>query len=236
MITRDPEVAALIDEVISMAPPPPALPKVEANTRWSRRPAVLIASAVAVAGVVAALLIVSPWSNESHPSVVAPAQSDTAPPTTTLPLLPVDQAMQVPTDQRVNVADRTGGTPGWIIHDELWNQDLTQPVLVRVYNDAGQPVGYYGTFSGFVESDVAQASDFDQLQYAIEQSANGSPVPDAVKHMNLQDYNACMTALTVSGLGRSPAPSASPNQTPVTFSPTCTQLLKLQGWPVGDAH
>jgi hypothetical protein len=80
MITRDPEVAALIDEVISMAPPPPALPSVETSARRSPRRAALVLAAVVAVGVVAAVLIVAPWSHDSRrPTILAPSRSKAVP-------------------------------------------------------------------------------------------------------------------------------------------------------------
>ena len=71
--TRDPDIAALIDDVVSMAPPPPELPNARARSRVRRRSTLLLAGVV-LAGALATLLIAAPWSSGSRkPSIIAPA-------------------------------------------------------------------------------------------------------------------------------------------------------------------
>ena len=230
--TRDPKVAALVDEVMSMAPAPPRFPD-SLHGPARRRRQLIVFAIVAVAVSIGAVIVVSPWSRSTHkPSIVSPAGNDTSPSseppvTTTLPLLTPDQAMQTPTDQRVAVVDHTGTQRGWVIHDDLYGQDLSKPVLVRVYNDAGQPVGYYGNMSGFVETADAQAANFDEIQHELEAlAASGAPIPDAIRNMTTAHYNRCLQSFqALSGSGSPPPLSAA-----------CQELFRTVGGPVAGTN
>ncbi len=143
--------------------------------------------------------------------------------TTTLPLLPVDQAVRIPLDQRVHVADRQGSTPGWFVHDEMYVQDLSKQVLVRVYDDAGHPVGYYGNMTGFVETKVAEASGFDWVQYDLQGVvAAGGRVPAAIKGMTSADYAECQAHVRELSTGA----------TSDRLSTACQDLFRAIGGPV----
>jgi hypothetical protein len=226
--SRDPKVAALVDEVMSMAPAPPHFPD-SLHKPASRRRHLIGFAVVAVAVSIGALIVVAPWSRTTHkPSIVSPARRDTSPSTeppvtTTLPLLTADQAMQTPGDQRVEVVDRTGTKRGWVIHGDLYGQDLSKPVLVRVYNDAGQTVGYYSNMSGFVETADAQAADFDAIQHDLKAlAASGASIPDAIRNMTTADYNRCLQDFHDSATGATPPP----------LSAACKELFRAVGGPV----
>jgi hypothetical protein len=121
--TRDPEIAALIDEVVSMAPPPPELPNPSVRSR-ARRRSTLVLAGVALTGIVAAVLIVAPWSSGSRkPPIIAPAISGPEQLPLPLPLLvPGPDA----TIDRVDINDASPTTPQPITYVQVYSAGASQ--------------------------------------------------------------------------------------------------------------
>ncbi len=119
--TRDPEIAALIDEVVSMAPPPPELPNPRTRSRVRRR-STLVLAGVVLAGALAALLSAAPWSSGSRkPSIIAPAI--TGPEPLQLPLLvPGPDA----TIDRVDINDVPLPTPQDVMYVQEYSSGTSE--------------------------------------------------------------------------------------------------------------
>jgi hypothetical protein len=113
-------------------------------------------AACAVIGMVVAGVLLQSDGTSSPSHVQTPVGA------AALPIRDPAQVRSLPESQRITVVDSTGTPRGFVISDELFGQDITRAVLVRVYDDNGVPVGYYGNLVGFVEKKVAEAPGFDQ--------------------------------------------------------------------------
>jgi hypothetical protein len=76
-------------------------------------------------------------------------------------------ALELTQQDNIPVVDSTGAVRGTVRRDDLYIQGSVQakagPQLVKVYDDKGDVVGYYGNYSGFVEKSVAEQPGFDQM-------------------------------------------------------------------------
>jgi hypothetical protein len=130
-------------------------------------------AACAVIGIVVAGVLLQ--SGDTH----APRHVATPVGAAALPILDPAQVRELPESQRIFVVDHTGARRGFVIHDDLYGQDLTGAVLVRVYDENGDPVGYYGNLVGFVEKSVAEAPGFDQYEILRQRGPLGPMVTEA---------------------------------------------------------
>jgi hypothetical protein len=152
------------------------------------------ALSAAVVGVVLVLLVTAgvllAREGGSTGARIQPAHSGVSRSEATPP--PSDpNAVATPADQRVDVVDHQGVARGWVIHDALYGADLSKPVTVAVYNDAGNVIGYYDNFTGFLEIADALAPNFDPIQFALR----GRDAPSTVSHMTSDDYADCLLRL-----------------------------------------
>jgi hypothetical protein len=126
-----------------------------------------------VIGIVVAGVLVQSDSTSSPSHVQTPVGA------AALPIRDPAQVRSLPESQRITVVDSTGTPRGFVISDELYGQPHTGAVLVRVYGDDGEPVGYYGNLIGFVEKSVAEAPGFDQDEIVRQRGPMGPIVTEA---------------------------------------------------------
>lgn len=155
--TRDPAIAALIDEVVSMAPPPPDLPNASARSRNRRRSALIIGGLVC-ASALAALLIAEPWSSSTRkPSIVAPAITGPEPqipllvpgPDATIDRVDIDDIPTSPLQPVPYVQEYSAGTSDNGPYLEVSTVDFSPAGKVETLEDLGcNPAGDPGLAAG----------------------------------------------------------------------------------------
>jgi hypothetical protein len=216
------DLAALLDPVLEpMLHDPPDIALVRSRAQHRRR-ARRVASAAVVGGL--AIVLVAAGTlilrRDSSSTVrIEPAHTHQSPTTATTPVIDPNAAT-TPTDQRVHVVDSQGVVQGWVIHDTLYGADLSEPVTVAVYDDAGSVVGYYNNFAGFLESSEALTPDFDAVQFVLHRLTEaGQQVPSSVSSMTAADYATCQRE-TETNPNFWSSPSA------------CATLFRLVGGPV----